>query len=92
MKIKSKYQKEIMGIKEAFMSGTLSYELKYNVEVEKKLMGMKLVIKNNKLQFNEGDVISMNKEVLLSNIDKVHTTEMGIDRIKRNLKLDVLMM
>ena len=31
----------------------------------------------------------MNKEVLLSNIDKVHTTEMGIDRIKKNLKLDV---
>ena len=29
----------------------------------------------------------MNKEVLLSNIDKVHTTEMGIDRIKKNLKL-----
>ena len=27
----------------------------------------------------------MNKEILLSNIDKVHTTEMGIDRIKRNL-------
>ncbi len=30
----------------------------------------------------------MNKEVLISNIDKVHTTKMGIDRIKRNLKLD----
>lgn len=30
----------------------------------------------------------MNKEILLSNIDKVHTTEMGIDRIKRNFKLD----
>ncbi|MBR2704532.1 MAG: DUF3781 domain-containing protein [Clostridia bacterium] len=30
----------------------------------------------------------MDKEVLLSNIDKVHTTEMGIDRIKRNLKID----
>ncbi len=30
----------------------------------------------------------MNKEVLLSNIDKLHTTEMGIDRIKKNLKLD----
>ncbi len=29
-----------------------------------------------------------NKENLLSNIDKVHTTEMGIDRIKRNLKID----
>ncbi len=30
----------------------------------------------------------MNKEILLSNIDKVHSTEMGIDRIKKNLKLD----
>jgi len=30
----------------------------------------------------------MNKEVLLSNIDRIHTTEMGIDRIKKNLKLD----
>ncbi len=29
----------------------------------------------------------MNKETLLSNIDKVHTTEMGIERIKKNLKL-----
>ena len=30
----------------------------------------------------------MNKEILLFNIDKVHTTKMGVDRIKRNLKLD----
>ena len=30
----------------------------------------------------------MNKEILLSNIDKVHTTEMGNDRIKKNLKLN----
>ncbi len=30
----------------------------------------------------------MNKEILLSNIDKVHTTEMGVDRIKKNLKID----
>ena len=30
----------------------------------------------------------MNKEILLSNIGKTHTTKMGIDRIKRNLKLD----
>lgn len=30
----------------------------------------------------------MNKEVLLKNIDKVDTTEMGILRIKRNLNLD----
>lgn len=28
------------------------------------------------------------KQILLSNIDKVHTTEMGVDRIKRNLKMD----
>lgn len=30
----------------------------------------------------------MNKEELLSNLDKIHTTEMGIDRIKKNLSLD----
>jgi hypothetical protein len=29
-----------------------------------------------------------NREVLLSNMNKVHTTEMGIDRIKRNLGLE----
>ena len=29
----------------------------------------------------------MNKEVL-SNIDKLHTTKLGINRIKRNLKLN----
>ena len=31
----------------------------------------------------------MNKEILLSNINKVHTTKMGIDRIKKNLKLNI---
>lgn len=25
---------------------------------------------------------------LLANLDKLHTTEMGIDRMKRNLKID----
>ena len=30
----------------------------------------------------------MNKEILLSNIDKIHTTKIGMDRIKKNLKLD----
>ncbi len=29
----------------------------------------------------------MNKE-LITNIDKLHTTKLGIDRIKNNLKLD----
>lgn len=28
------------------------------------------------------------KEIFLNNIDKIHTTEMRIDRIKRNLKID----
>ena len=28
------------------------------------------------------------KQILLDNIIKVHTTEMGIDRIKKNLKLN----
>ena len=28
------------------------------------------------------------KEILLSSIDKLHTTEIGIDRIKRNLKIN----
>ena len=31
----------------------------------------------------------MDKDVLLSNIDKVHSTEMGIKRIKKNLKLNI---
>ena len=30
----------------------------------------------------------MNKEILLSNIDKLHTTKMGIDRIKKNIKIN----
>ena len=34
-------------------------------------------------------MILLNKEILLSNIDKIHTTKMGIDRIKKNLKLDI---
>ena len=29
-----------------------------------------------------------NKKILLNNIDKIHTTDMGIDRIKRNLGID----
>lgn len=28
------------------------------------------------------------KEILLSNIDKIHTTKLGIERIKKNLKID----
>ena len=42
---KAQISKEIMDIKEAFISGVSSYELKYNVEVKKKLMGIKLQMK-----------------------------------------------
>ena len=28
------------------------------------------------------------KEILLANISKIHTTQMGMDRIKRNLELE----
>ncbi len=30
----------------------------------------------------------MIREQILDNIDKIHSTELGIERIKRNLKLD----
>ena len=40
-----------------------------------------------KLEFGS-EMIFLNKDILLSNIDKIHTTEMGIDRIKKNLKLN----
>ena len=30
----------------------------------------------------------MDKDILLANIHKVHTTEMGVDRIKKNLKIN----
>ena len=33
-------------------------------------------------------MVFLNKDILLSNIYKIHITEMGIDRIKKNLKLD----
>lgn len=36
----------------------------------------------------EGNVVQQ-KQVLLDNIDKFHTTERGVDRIRKNLKLDV---
>lgn len=31
----------------------------------------------------------MSKEILLSNIDKLHTTELGALRIKKNIKLNI---
>lgn len=34
----------------------------------------------------QGD--EMHKETLLKNIDKIHTTEMGVGRIQKNLGID----
>ena len=34
------------------------------------------------------DLRMEDKKVLLNNIELVHTTEMGVERIKRNLKLE----
>lgn len=31
----------------------------------------------------------MNKDILLKNINKLHTTSLGKERIKKNLKLDI---
>lgn len=31
----------------------------------------------------------MQRKNLLSNIDNIHTTEMGVNRIRKNLKIDV---
>lgn len=33
-------------------------------------------------------IFIQNKEILLSNIDKIHTTEMGRNRIIKNLKIN----
>jgi len=33
-------------------------------------------------------VSKMHKETLIENIDKIHTTEMGVGRIQRNLGID----
>lgn len=34
--------------------------------------------------------LDMSKEILLANIDKIHTTEMGKIRIQKNLNLDTM--
>lgn len=45
--------------------------------------------KSNDKQSNMVNDLRMeDKKVLLNNIELVHTTEMGVERIKRNLKLE----
>lgn len=36
-----------------------------------------------------GSYIMKDKQILLDNISKLNTTEMGVDIIKKNLKLDI---
>lgn len=31
----------------------------------------------------------VDKKILLDNIDKIHTTEMGLNRLRRNLNIDI---
>lgn len=51
-----------------------------------KVVSDKIVIVKERESCREN--IMQEKQILLDNIDKIHTTEMGIDRIKKNLKLD----
>lgn len=44
--------------------------------------------RKNSDKLEEEEKTVEDKKILLDNIDKIHTTEMGIDRIKRNLKID----
>lgn len=47
-------------------------------------------ILRDKIKIIKKEKYNMNKEnVLLSNLDKVHTTALGVERIKKNLLLDV---
>lgn len=48
---------------------------------------MPLSIEDMNESLRENDIMN-NKKLLIDNIDKIHTTKMGVDRIKRNLKLD----
>ena len=52
------------------------------------LKNIKCLANRIKINFKLVGLGEMDKEILLSNINKVHTTEMGVGRIKRNLKLD----
>ena len=53
---------------------------KYNMEEQLPYDGAKLM-------YLVEDVDMEDKQILLDNIDKIHTTKMGIDRIKKNLDL-----
>ncbi len=35
-------------------------------------------------------IMNTNKQVLIDNIDKIHTTELGVNRIKKNLNLTAI--
>lgn len=46
------------------------------------------VIRKTEINEAQNDC-SNHSEILISNLDKLHTTDLGIERIKRNLSLDV---
>lgn len=46
--------------------------------------------RKNSDKLEEEEKTVEDKKILLDNINKIHTTEMGVDRIKRNLKIDTV--
>lgn len=52
------------------------------------LFGSKIIVKENSIVWKL-NLVENDRTLLLQNIDKVHTTEMGIHRITQNLELSV---
>ena len=49
---------------------------------------VEFIIKTDELKALVEKIYSLRNNELLINIDKIHTTKLGIERIKKNLKLD----
>ncbi len=42
----------------------------------------------SRIRNNRNEITMNDKQTLIENLDKLHTTEMGIDRIRKNLRLE----
>lgn len=51
-------------------------------------LNLGMLMGSNRILFKKGQVIKMGKNELLINICKIHTTYLGISRIKRNLGIE----
>lgn len=54
------------------------------------LTWLSFMLNMDKTNRNLGKRRMEDKKILLDNINKIHTTELGVDRIKRNLKIDIV--